>query len=119
MRNKKYYCDAYTVHDRTDNKKDPHIVSHLIKLQSQHGRNVLIDEPEEEELGPVDYANDTRRIMNETWTKFYKFQPLWMIRNYFGEKIALYFAWSGCLMTTLWLPMLFGVACFIYGIVLR
>ena len=62
---------------------------------------------------------DTRRVLNDTWTKFYKYQPLWKIRDYFGEKIALYFAWCGTLMTTLWIPMFVGVAVFFYGLYLR
>lgn len=62
---------------------------------------------------------DPRLDMQLTWTKFFKFQPLWKIRNYFGEKIAFYFAWSGTLVSTLWLPMIFGFAVFIYGLVER
>eukprot|EP00111_Clytia_hemisphaerica_P008657 TCONS_00025310-protein len=38
---------------------------------------------------------DTRRELKNTWLKCLKFQPLWKIRNYYGEKIGLYFAWLG------------------------
>ena len=62
---------------------------------------------------------DPRLDMQLTWTKIFKYQPLWKIRNYFGEKIAFYFAWSGTLVTTLWAPMIFGIAVFIYGLVER
>ena len=38
---------------------------------------------------------DRRKELHETWLANLKFQPLWKIRNYFGEKIGLYFAWLG------------------------
>ncbi|KAK3592836.1 hypothetical protein CHS0354_028912 [Potamilus streckersoni] len=62
-------------------------------------------------------GKDARKCLDDTWPKFFKFQPLWKIRDYFGEKIALYFAWSGTLTTTLWIPMLLGIAIFIFGLV--
>ncbi|KAL3880795.1 hypothetical protein ACJMK2_033006 [Sinanodonta woodiana] len=62
-------------------------------------------------------STDARKSLDGTWPKFFKFQPLWKIRDYFGEKIALYFAWSGTLTTTLWIPMLLGIAIFIFGLV--
>lgn len=38
---------------------------------------------------------DSRLDLHNTWLKCLKFQPLWKIRNYYGEKIGLYFAWLG------------------------
>ncbi|KAK3788799.1 hypothetical protein RRG08_029246 [Elysia crispata] len=65
-------------------------------------------------LPPLD--EDPRRVLDETWSQVTKFQPLWHVRNYFGEKIAFYFAWTGMLITTLWLPTIFGIGVFIYGL---
>jgi len=64
-------------------------------------------------------VEDPRNELDRTWAKSCRFQPLWKIRNYFGEKIALYFAWSGMLIVSLWPPMLFGFAVFLYGLYLR
>ena len=64
-------------------------------------------------------AADARHELDRTWAKSCRFQPLWKIRNYFGEKIALYFAWCGMLTMTLWVPMIFGFIVFLYGLYLR
>ncbi|KAK3099640.1 hypothetical protein FSP39_007371 [Pinctada imbricata] len=63
--------------------------------------------------------DDPRLQLDKTWTKYFMFQPLWRIRNYFGEKVAMYFAWSGHLIQSLFLPMVAGFAIFIYGLVKR
>jgi len=62
---------------------------------------------------------DARHELDRTWAKSCRFQPMWKIRNYFGEKIALYFAWCGMLIMSLWLPMIFGFAVFLYGMYKR
>ncbi|KAF4078087.1 hypothetical protein AMELA_G00195440 [Ameiurus melas] len=50
------------------------------------------------------------------WSKWYKYQPLDHIREYFGEKIALYFAWLG--FYTVWLlpAAIVGTLVFVSGI---
>uniref|UniRef100_A0AAY4BCP9 Anoctamin n=1 Tax=Denticeps clupeoides TaxID=299321 RepID=A0AAY4BCP9_9TELE len=51
------------------------------------------------------------------WTKWYKYQPLDHIREYFGEKIAIYFAWLGFYTTWLVPAALVGTFVFISGII--
>lgn len=45
-----------------------------------------------------------------------KRQPLWLVRKYFGDKIAMYFAWLGFYTKALILPSCVGLFCFFYGL---
>ncbi|XP_078725433.1 anoctamin-1-like [Lampetra fluviatilis] len=62
-------------------------------------------------------GND-RKVLYEEWASygvFYKYQPIDLIRQYFGEKIGLYFAWLG-VYTALLIPVsALGVVVFAYG----
>ncbi|XP_039989530.1 anoctamin-1-like isoform X2 [Xiphias gladius] len=59
-----------------------------------------------------------RKLLYEEWANysvFYKYQPIGLVRKYFGEKIGLYFAWLG-LYTQMLIPAsLVGVIVFLYG----
>uniref|UniRef100_A0A1I8HHK0 Anoctamin n=1 Tax=Macrostomum lignano TaxID=282301 RepID=A0A1I8HHK0_9PLAT len=65
------------------------------------------------------YEPDERRRLGQVWSSLVKYQPLDRVRNYFGEKVAFYFAWSGHMISMLWAPMLIGLAIFLYGLALR
>uniref|UniRef100_A0A0K0FNW4 Anoctamin n=1 Tax=Strongyloides venezuelensis TaxID=75913 RepID=A0A0K0FNW4_STRVS len=68
---------------------------------------------------PIDDASD-RQILYDNWasfTKFYKHQPLDLIKEYFGTKIGIYFAWLGYFTKLLFWPALIGPLFMIYGIV--
>eukprot|EP01135_Chromosphaera_perkinsii_P007078 Nk52_evm17s684 gene=Nk52_evmTU17s684 len=46
----------------------------------------------------------------------FKYQPIHLIREYFGEKIAFYFAWMGFYVTWLIVPSLIGLLYLFYGL---
>jgi hypothetical protein len=108
-----YYDDALTLHD-VAHSHDPGKKLILDMLWVQYSTT-----PPDK---PIDIPNseqhDARNNMDRLWARSCRFQPLWKIRNYFGEKIALYFAWCGVLIMTLWPPLLFGIGVFIYGLYL-
>ncbi|XP_048774144.2 anoctamin-4-like isoform X2 [Ostrea edulis] len=104
------YTDAFILHEESECKEDQSI----LKDKYFSDANVDLEENKDKES----LETDPRKALQDTWTVFYKFQPLWKIRNYFGEMIALYFAWVGEMTTSLWIPMLFGFAIFLYGLYL-
>ncbi|XP_011870955.1 PREDICTED: anoctamin-4 [Vollenhovia emeryi] len=60
-----------------------------------------------------------RYLLYLIWARpaqWYKKQPLWLIRRYFGEKVALYFAWLGFYTKCLYAPAVVGLLCFVYGL---
>ncbi|XP_012863966.1 anoctamin-2, partial [Echinops telfairi] len=66
---------------------------------------------------PGDDMND-RKLLYQEWARygvFYKFQPIDLIRKYFGEKIGLYFAWLGLYTYFLIPSSVIGVIVFLYG----
>ncbi|XP_040017687.1 anoctamin-9 [Gasterosteus aculeatus] len=50
------------------------------------------------------------------WTACLQGQPITAVRNYFGEKVALYFLWLGWYTYLLIPPALIGVIVFLYGL---
>uniref|UniRef100_A0A670YEE3 Anoctamin n=1 Tax=Pseudonaja textilis TaxID=8673 RepID=A0A670YEE3_PSETE len=46
---------------------------------------------------------------------FYKYQPIDLVRKYFGEKIGLYFAWLGVYTQMLIPASIVGIIVFLYG----
>ncbi|XP_058273733.1 anoctamin-2b isoform X2 [Hemibagrus wyckioides] len=59
-----------------------------------------------------------RQLLHDEWARygaFYKYQPIDLIRKYYGEKIGLYFAWLGVYTQLLALASLVGIVVFLYG----
>ncbi|XP_028809715.1 anoctamin-4 isoform X2 [Denticeps clupeoides] len=60
-----------------------------------------------------------RHLLYECWAcwgVWYKYQPLDLIRRYFGEKIGLYFAWLGWYTGMLFPAAVVGLLVFLYGV---
>ena len=109
---KGYYSDCFILHDESqnnnvDNDYDKHETNNV------EGNSYFMMSHSSGNRG---LERDERRDLDQTWTRPFKYQPLWKIRNYFGERVAFYFAWSGSLCTTLWLPSIFGIFVFFYGL---
>ncbi|RXN09471.1 anoctamin-1-like isoform X4 [Labeo rohita] len=72
------------------------------------------------DVGGENAEPNDRKLLYEEWASysvFYKYQPIGLIRKYFGEKIGLYFAWLGIYTQMLIPASLVGVIVFLYGCV--
>uniref|UniRef100_UPI003AAF5EFD anoctamin-1a isoform X2 n=1 Tax=Centroberyx gerrardi TaxID=166262 RepID=UPI003AAF5EFD len=66
----------------------------------------------------VNTETNDRKLLYEEWASysvFYKYQPIGLIRKYFGEKVGLYFAWLGVYTQMLIPAAIVGVIVFLYG----
>ncbi|XP_015788170.1 anoctamin-7 isoform X2 [Tetranychus urticae] len=60
-----------------------------------------------------------RQVLYQYWARWscwYKYQPLDHVQQYFGEKIAIYFAWLGFYTSWLLPAAVVGLLVFIYGV---
>ncbi|XP_051996823.1 anoctamin-1-like isoform X1 [Xyrauchen texanus] len=70
------------------------------------------------DIDDVDAEPNDRKLLCEEWASysiFYKYQPIGLIRKYFGEKVGLYFAWLGVYTQMLIPAAVVGVIVFLYG----
>ena len=51
-----------------------------------------------------------------SFKKMFKFQPIDAVRDYYGVKVALYFAWLGFYTSMLVIPSIVGLFVFLYGV---
>lgn len=68
--------------------------------------------------GDVDEKGTMREKLYTHWAsvrKWYRFQPLDYVKDYFGVKIGLYFAWLGFYTYMLMLASVVGSLCFLYS----
>jgi len=70
--------------------------------------------------GTMETPSSMRHLLYREWaslSKWWKYQPLDAVRNYFGVKIGLYFAWLGFYTFMLIPPSIVGLFCFLYGVI--
>lgn len=94
------YTDAFILHEKSEYDSEFPLADAGDDHSFPHGQDIA----------------DPRKALHDTWLKHFRYQPLWKIRNYFGEKIALYFGWLGLLTMSLVIPMLLGLAIFLWGL---
>ncbi|CAG0886852.1 unnamed protein product [Darwinula stevensoni] len=69
---------------------------------------------------PPNGTLSTRRLLYQEWARplcWYKRQPLWLVRKYFGDQIGLYFTWLGFYTKMLIPAAIVGVISFLFGII--
>jgi hypothetical protein len=87
---------------------------------SSHQSSLLNKSDAESRPSPAQVKSSTinRQLLYEHWASWrclFRFQPLDEIENYFGTRVAFFFAWLG-FYTTWLLPMaLLGVLIFFFG----
>ncbi|XP_072237198.1 anoctamin-1a isoform X1 [Leuresthes tenuis] len=72
----------------------------------------------EGDIEGVNSEPNDRKLLYEEWASysvFYKYQPIGLVRKYFGEKVGLYFAWLGVYTQMLIPAAIVGVIVFLYG----
>uniref|UniRef100_A0AC35U6X5 Anoctamin n=1 Tax=Rhabditophanes sp. KR3021 TaxID=114890 RepID=A0AC35U6X5_9BILA len=89
--NRGTYCAAYPLHERLS-RKDP-----VIKVSDMTDRELLF-----KHWG--------------SFKAFFRFQPLDLIKRYFGTKFGLYFAWLGYYTKLLIFPAIIGLIVVIAGV---
>ncbi|CAF0912236.1 unnamed protein product [Brachionus calyciflorus] len=114
MLDNKYFDDAFILHEES---------SHYLQVKKffkKYNNKNSEDKENSDLLHKIKVIlesnkNDLRKNLHTKWAKLsniFKFQPMWEIRNYFGESNAIYFAWLGIFISSLWLPMLIGFGFF-------
>lgn len=70
--------------------------------------------------GSIRSEGSQRKLLYDEWAslkQFWKYQPLDAVRDYYGVKMGLYFAWLGYYTFMLIPPSIVGVICFLYGVI--
>ena len=125
MLEKNYFNEAFILHTESVGRKHLNeIILHLMQDDSYNNSEIIKEfqrmHDNYDDSGQLN-TDDRSRVDNK-WASIrnlFKFQPLWQVRDYFGELIAMYFSFVGILITTLWIPLILGVAFYSVGFIHR
>ncbi|KAJ8394956.1 hypothetical protein AAFF_G00040790 [Aldrovandia affinis] len=107
----------YYKEDHTD--KDKKGIKRLLNNGTYHSAFPLHDSRYWMESRNAKFESE-RYSLYKNWARFicfYKEQPVNLIRQYYGEKIGIYFAWLGFYTEMLFFAAVVGLLCFISGVV--
>uniref|UniRef100_A0A3B3H5A9 Anoctamin n=1 Tax=Oryzias latipes TaxID=8090 RepID=A0A3B3H5A9_ORYLA len=125
IRDKLHLYDIKSTATLFDNATRSRIVAEIISRSTctntcqTTGINSLLARGVYDSAYPLHDVSSGRLILHEEWANYgvmYKYQPVDLIRKYFGEQIGLYFAWLGVYTQLLIPPSVLGIIVFLYGI---
>ncbi|KAG5196263.1 hypothetical protein JEQ12_010949 [Ovis aries] len=108
-----------------DIKKEAELKAERRRQFEQNLRKTGLELEIEDKMGQYWKASEPpnpvnqRNILYQNWARFsyfYKEQPFNLIRDYYGEKIGIYFVFLGFYTEMLFFAAVVGLACFIYGL---
>ena len=104
------YDDAFPLHDGT-------LESYNLKKDNRLYKNAtLLSDSDIRDKNTKKFSY--RHVLRTSWARFgnwYCWQPLDVIKEYYGTKVALYFAWLGYYTSWLVLPAIMGLITTFYG----
>ena len=119
LKEEEYFEESFLLHDQTSHKYFTKIMEKFKRDHNEFGPISV------EYLESILHQNvktdnvDTRVFLQDNWASLknlFKVQPLAEVRDYFGEKNALYFGFVGSFITMLWFPSFIGVCLFLLGL---
>ena len=116
MLNEKYFQDVFILHDES---RHPKFIKNIIEVAQMEAHDEQVDVYKCLNAFVMDSKSDVISELSKEWASFkkiFKFQPLNLIRDYYGEKFVLYFAWTGMLLVTMFIPAIIGIVCFSIGL---
>ncbi|CAG8726955.1 4567_t:CDS:10 [Gigaspora margarita] len=118
-----FTLNKYESEDK-DAENNPGVVTKNMKrISNEFAMSTLLEEKVFTDYYPlhdgsvISEDDNLRSQLNDSWIKNGKNKPLNKIREYFGEKLALYFVFLKFYTNWLTIPSIVGVIVFIYGLI--